>query len=111
MKNALELNAENFKKEVLESKVPVLVDFWAPWCGPCQLMGPILDELAGELEGKVKISKLDVENPSNQNLASQYGIMSIPNMKIFKKGEVIHDIVGLREKSMLKNEIEEIIKK
>ncbi len=103
---ALELTNETFQKEVLESSVPVLVDFWAPWCGPCQMMAPVLDELAGELEGKVKIAKLDIENPANKDLAMQYGVMSIPNMNLFKKGKVIQNFVGFRPKEDLKRDLE-----
>jgi len=106
---ALELNKENFQKEVLESKTPVLVDFWAPWCGPCKMMAPILDELSKELENKVKIAKLDIENPANKDLAMQYGIMSIPNMKLFKDGKVIQDFVGSRPKEEFKRDLERLI--
>ena len=106
---ALELNKETFQKEVLESKTPVLVDFWASWCGPCKMMAPILDELSKELENKVKIVKLDIENPANKDLAMQYGIMSIPNMKLFKDGKVIQDFVGSRPKEEFKRDLERLI--
>jgi thioredoxin 1 len=106
---ALELSNETFKKEVLESSIPVLVDFWAPWCGPCQMMAPVLDELAGELEGKIKIAKLDIENPANKDLAVQYGVMSIPNMNLFKDGKVIQNFVGFRPKEDLKRDLEAAI--
>jgi len=109
MSKALELTGENFETEVLKSDLPVLVDFWASWCGPCQMMAPVLDELAVELSGKIKIAKLDVENPANQDLAMAYGIMSIPNMKLFKNGTVAHDIVGSRPKEMLKQELEAVL--
>jgi len=110
MAKALELTHETFQSEVLKSDIPVLVDFWAPWCAPCRMMAPILDELSGELEGKVKIAKLDVENPNHQMLAAQYGIQSIPNMKLFRGGEMIQDFIGLRSKEQLKGEIEESLK-
>lgn len=106
---ALEINKETFQKEVLESKTPVLVDFWASWCGPCMMMAPILDELSKELENKVKITKLDIENPANKDLAMQYGIMSIPNMKLFKDGKVIQDFVGSRPKEEFKRDLEKLI--
>jgi thioredoxin 1 len=111
MSKALELTAQTFEKEVLQSAVPVLVDFWAPWCGPCQMMGPILDELAGDLAGQVKIAKLDIENPLHQALAEKYFIMSIPNMKVFKNGEVVGDIIGARPKENLRSEIEAAVGK
>jgi len=106
MSKALDLLKSNFEEEVLKSEVPVLVDFWAPWCMPCRMMAPILDELAGELEGKVKITKIDTENPENQELAVKYQIQSIPNMKLFKGGEVIDEFIGMRSKEALKEELE-----
>ncbi|MBU4216637.1 thioredoxin [Candidatus Parcubacteria bacterium] len=110
MSKALDLTNENFETEVLKSDIPVLVDFWAPWCGPCRMMAPVLDELSGEMSGKVKIAKLDVENPNHQQLAMQYQIQSIPNMKLFKGGQVIGDFVGARPKDALKADIESRIK-
>lgn len=110
MSNALELKKDNFQTEVLDSQVPVLVDFWATWCTPCQMMAPILDELATELAGQVKITKLNTEDGDNQDLAAEYQIQSIPNMKLFKGGKVIAEFVGLRDKESLKNEIAASIK-
>jgi len=110
MSNALDLNKDNFASEVLQSDLPALVDFWAPWCMPCQMMAPILDELAQEMSGQVKITKLNTEEPNNQDLAVEYQIQSIPNMKLFKGGKVIGEFIGLRDKESLKQEIENLIK-
>jgi len=110
MSKALELTDKNFDAEVLKSGIPVLVDFWAPWCGPCRMMAPILDEISEELAGKIKIAKLDVENPDHQGLAAKYNIQSIPNMKLFKGGQAIKDFVGLRQKDVFKSELEAEIK-
>ncbi|MGM0629096.1 MAG: thioredoxin [Patescibacteria group bacterium] len=109
MSKAIELTKDTFNSEVMEADMPVLVDFWAPWCQPCLMMAPILDELAEDIGDKVKITKLNVNEEQNQALASQYGVQSIPNMKLFKNGEVIGDYVGLRPKEAFKQEIEEAI--
>ena len=97
----MNISAEQFEKEVIQSKVPVLVDFWAPWCRPCQMMGPILDEVAKELGGKAKIIKIDVDDSQNVALAQMFQIMSIPSMKIFKAGNVVEEYVGMRSKEQL----------
>ena len=109
MTKTIEITAENFEKEVLKSNIPVLVDFWAPWCQPCLMMTPALDELSEELEGKLKIGKLDTEVPKNQVLAMTYQIQSIPNMKLFKDGKIIKEIIGLRSKESLKADLSEVI--
>jgi thioredoxin 1 len=89
----------NFETEVLKSSEPVLVDFWAVWCGPCRIIAPIVEELAGEYQGKAKIGKLDVDN--NPMVAAQYGIRSIPTLLLFKDGQVVEQIVGAVPKSAL----------
>jgi len=109
MSKTIEITSNNFKEEVINSSIPVLVDFWAPWCQPCLMMAPALQELSEELEGKLKIGKLDTEIPENQILAIKYQIQSIPNMKLFKDGKVIKEFIGLRPKETLKFELEEII--
>ena len=106
MSNALELKKDNFAAEVLQSDKPVLVDFWAPWCTPCRMMAPILDELAVEMAGVVKIAKLNTEDGDNNILAAEYQIQSIPNMKLFKGGKVVAEFIGLRDKDGLRADIE-----
>ncbi len=103
---AIELNDKNFEQEVLKSAKPVLIDFWAPWCGPCQMMGDIINELAKETEGKFGVFKVNVdENPA---LAEKYSVMSIPAIKIFKGGQVVKEFTGVQSKMILKNELEKI---
>ncbi len=109
MSKTIEITNQNFKEEVLNSNIPVLVDFWAPWCQPCLMMAPGLDELSEELDGKLKIGKIDTEIPENQTLAMTYQIQSIPNMKLFKNGKVIKEFIGLRPKEVLKEELSEEI--
>lgn len=106
MSKALDVNKDNFSIEVLEEKIPVLVDFWAPWCMPCKMMAPILDELAVDLAGKIKIVKIDTSDAQNQDLAQEYQIQSIPNMKLFKDGQVVAEFIGMRTKDALKSDID-----
>jgi len=106
MSKAIELTSENFNKEVLESDIPVLVDFWAPWCGPCKMMGPVLDELAEELNGKIKITKVNTETPENQSLSQKYEIQSIPSMKLFNQGKIVKEFLGFQPKDTFKSALE-----
>ncbi len=106
MSKELEFTDQNFDQEVLKSNVPVLVDFWAPWCGPCQMMGPIIKELAEQMGEKAKVGKLNVDE--NGSIASQYGIMSIPALKIFKGGKVVKEYVGVQVAENLKKALEEL---
>jgi len=94
--NIVTLTESNFPEEVLKSAIPVLVDFWAEWCGPCKAVAPILDELASEYNGKIKIGKVDIDQC--QNLAAEYGVRAIPTLLVFKGGQVADQIVGLRSK-------------
>lgn len=101
---------ENFNTEVIKSPIPVLVDFWAPWCGPCQMMAPVLEELAQEFDAQLKIVKVDTEQPENQNLAYQYQIQSIPNLKLFKNGELFKEFIGYRDKESFSQELTPLLK-
>jgi thioredoxin 1 len=98
---------ENFEEEVLKSDLPVLVDFWAVWCGPCKMIAPIVEQLAEELSGKVKIGKLDVD--TNQETSIKYGIRGIPTLLIFKDGKVVDSIVGAVPKNNILNKLQPFI--
>ena len=98
----------NFKKEVIDADVPVLVDFWANWCGPCKIIAPAIDDLAKEYAGKIKVGKVDVDE--NSKIASHYGVMSIPTLMFFKKGQVLEQVVGALSKQDLKKKIETHLK-
>ena len=98
---------ENFESEVLQSEVPVLVDFYAQWCNPCKMMAPILEELAEKYDGKIKIGKCDIDE--EDGLARKYRVMNIPNMKIFVKGEVAGTVVGAVDKEELDEEIQKVL--
>lgn len=100
---------EQFENEVLQSDLPVLVDFWAPWCMPCRMMGPVLDELSDHYEGKLKIVKVDTTDQPNEELAYKYQIQSIPNMKLFKNGDVVEDYIGFRPKEVFVSDLDNVL--
>jgi thioredoxin 1 len=105
----LELTKDNFETEVIKSDMPTLVDFWAPWCGPCKMQAPILEELAKEAQDKkVKIAKLNIDE--NQELAQQYNILSVPTLTIFLNGEIVLQMNGLQQKEDLIEKLEKYIK-
>lgn len=103
---AAQFTDENFEKEVLQSKIPVLVDFYADWCGPCQMLGPIIEELAHEYEGKVKIGKLNVDE--GPTVAQNFGIMSIPALIVFNGGQPVNKMVGFKSKDALKQVLDSL---
>jgi thioredoxin 1 len=104
-----EVTARNFKEEVLSSKIPVLVDFWAAWCGPCKSVAPIIDALSEEYKDKIKFAKVNVDN--SPDLAAQYGIMSIPTILILNEGKVVTQTVGAQSKSQFKKSLDGALKK
>ena len=104
--NIVTLNSGNFSDEVLKSTEPVLVDFWAEWCGPCKMIAPVLDELASEYDGRIKIGKVNIDE--DQALATQYGVRAIPTLLIFKDGQVAEQLVGMRSKRDLKSSLDKV---
>ena len=107
MSKKVEFTDSNFETDVIKSSVPVLVDFWAPWCGPCRIVDPVVEEIAGEYEGKLKVGKLNTDD--NRDTASKYGIMSIPTIMIFKNGKVEARIIGAQPKRAIVDKIKEIL--
>lgn len=107
MSEPVKIESATFQTEVLDSNVPVLVDFWAPWCGPCKMLTPTIEALAAEYDGKIKVAKVNVDD--NQDLAVQYGIRGIPSVLVFKNGEVASAMVGLKPKEEIAKVLEEMI--
>ena len=108
MSKPIEVSDASFEKKVLESKIPVLVDFWAPWCRPCLMAAPVLEELAKEYANKITFAKLDVDQ--NAQTAAKYNIMAIPNLIIFKEGKPVSQIVGYKPKEELKRDLDAVLK-
>ena len=107
MANVKNIGKDNFDSEVLKADKPVLLDFWAPWCGPCKMVGPIVETLADENEGKIYVGKLNVDE--NQPLAVQFGVRGIPTLIFFKEGKEVKRIVGAQNKNQLQKAIDEVI--
>ncbi len=107
MSAEIEINDSNFKDEVINSAQPVMVDFWAPWCGPCRMLAPVIEELSREYSGKVKIRKLNTD--SSPATASNYNISAIPTVMFFKEGKVMDQLVGLQSKAELKKRLDQLV--
>jgi len=107
MSDLLEVTDENFDAEIVNSDVPALVDFWAVWCGPCKMVGPIVEELANEYKGKIKVAKMDVDQ--NRATPGKFGIRNIPTLIFFKGGEVCHTIVGAQPKNHIEEELKKLL--
>ena len=108
MSKPIVVDSNNFQEVVLKAKMPVLIDFWAPWCAPCRFVAPIVDELANEYDGRVTFGKVNTDD--NSSLAIRYGVRSIPTLILFKDGQQARSIVGLRPKAELKNQIDQVLR-
>jgi thioredoxin 1 len=104
MENVVEITDSNFDQQVLKSNEPVLVDFWAPWCGPCRMIAPLVEELAGENRGSIKVGKVNIDD--NPGAAQNYGVSSIPTLMIFKGGKIVNQFVGVQPKNRLQQAID-----
>ena len=107
MGDILQVTDENFEQEILKSNIPAMVDFWAEWCGPCKMVGPVVEELAKEYEGKVKIGKMNVDE--NRQTPAKFGIRAIPTLILFKDGQVAQTIVGAQPKSAIEEELKKLL--
>ena len=107
MSDLLEVTDDNFDSEIVKSDIPVMVDFWAEWCGPCKMVGPVVEELSKEYAGKIKMGKMDVD--TNRETPAKFGIRSIPTLILFKGGEVAQTIVGAQPKSYIEEELKKVI--
>jgi thioredoxin 1 len=107
MGNTLEVTDDTFEAEIVNSPTPAMVDFWATWCGPCKMIGPVVEELAAEYKGKVKIAKMDVDN--NRKTPAKFGIRNIPTLIFFKAGTVVNTVVGAQSKTSLEAELKKLL--
>ena len=107
MGDVFEVSDANFESEIINSKIPAMVDFWAEWCGPCKKVGPVVEELAAEYQGKIKIAKMDVD--SNRKTPAKFGIRNIPTLILFKGGEVVNTIVGAQPKTSIEDELKKLL--
>ncbi|MFC1531919.1 thioredoxin [Thermodesulfobacteriota bacterium] len=102
-----EISDDSFDSEIMDSDIPAMVDFWAEWCGPCKMVGPVVEELAGEYKGRIKIAKMDVDQ--NRQTPARFGIRNIPTLILFKDGEVVNTIVGAQPKSSIEGELKKLL--
>jgi thioredoxin 1 len=107
MGDILQVTDDSFESEIINSDIPAMVDFWAEWCGPCKMVGPVVEELAREYDGKIKIAKMDVDH--NRETPSKYGIRNIPTLLFFKGGEVAKTIIGAQSKSSIEKELKNLL--
>ena len=107
MGDILEVSDDSFDSEIINSQLPAIVDFWAEWCGPCKMVGPVVEELAGKYTGKIKVAKMDVDQ--NRQTPARFGIRNIPTLILFKDGEVLNTIIGAQSKSFIEEELKKLL--